>query len=138
MWPRGSKNPWEPQHDEWKVQGIPDPVHHSPGLVTGIAFDAQTRTLFVIAPRLQPGGQEWYPLVYGYRIKQSVNICDINKDGYVDVEDLLYFVDAFGSVTGDPNYDSRCDFNSDNSRRCRGPVDLRRELRDVILTLPGW
>ena len=40
---------------------------------------------------------------------------DVDGDGHVDVVDLLYFVDAFGSVAGDANYDSRCDFNSDDS-----------------------
>ena len=38
---------------------------------------------------------------------------DVNDDGFVDVVDLLYLVDAFGSATGDPNYDARCDFNND-------------------------
>jgi hypothetical protein len=40
---------------------------------------------------------------------------DVDGDGHVDVVDLLYLVDAFGSVTGDANYDPRCDFNSDGS-----------------------
>jgi hypothetical protein len=40
---------------------------------------------------------------------------DINNDGHVDVIDLLLFVDAFGSFTGDPNYDPAADFNSDGS-----------------------
>jgi hypothetical protein len=40
---------------------------------------------------------------------------DINGDGAVDVVDLLYFVDAFGSLTGDANYDPACDFNNDGS-----------------------
>jgi hypothetical protein len=40
---------------------------------------------------------------------------DINGDGYVDVVDLLYLVDAFGSVTGDTNYDPDADFNNDGS-----------------------
>lgn len=38
---------------------------------------------------------------------------DVNGDGSVDVVDLLYFVDAFGSVAGDATYDPRCDFNND-------------------------
>ncbi len=38
---------------------------------------------------------------------------DVNGDGHVDVVDLLFLVDAFGAVTGDVNYDARCDFNSD-------------------------
>jgi hypothetical protein len=39
----------------------------------------------------------------------------VTGDGHVDVVDLLWLVDAFGSVTGDSNYDSRCDFNGDGS-----------------------
>jgi hypothetical protein len=38
---------------------------------------------------------------------------DVDGDGHVDVVDLLYLVDAFGSAVGDANYDPRCDFNSD-------------------------
>ena len=53
--------------------------------------------------------------MHGYRIKRSFNPCDVDKDGYVDVVDLLYFVDAFGSITGDPNYDAACDFSGDGS-----------------------
>jgi hypothetical protein len=40
---------------------------------------------------------------------------DVDGDGHVDVVDLLYFVDAFGSASGDANYDPTCDFNSDGS-----------------------
>jgi hypothetical protein len=40
---------------------------------------------------------------------------DVTGDDHVDVEDLLYLVDAFGSVPGDAAYDDRCDFNSDGS-----------------------
>ena len=40
---------------------------------------------------------------------------DVDGDGHVDVLDLLYLVDAFGSSGGDPNYDITCDFNSDGS-----------------------
>jgi hypothetical protein len=40
---------------------------------------------------------------------------DANGDGAVDVVDLLYLVDAFGSVLGDPNYDAACDFNRDDN-----------------------
>ncbi len=38
---------------------------------------------------------------------------DINQDDSVDVVDLLTFVAAFGSVTGDANYSATCDFNND-------------------------
>ncbi len=41
---------------------------------------------------------------------------DINADGGVDVIDLLYLVDSFGTTCGtDRNYDPRCDFNNDGS-----------------------
>ncbi len=40
---------------------------------------------------------------------------DVNGDDCVDVIDLLWLVDAFGAVTGDPNYDAFSDFNSDGS-----------------------
>ena len=56
---------------------------------------------------------EWPP-GHGYDIEYHFVVPgDVNGDGHVDVVDLLYLVDAFGSVTGDPNYDARCDFNSD-------------------------
>jgi hypothetical protein len=42
--------------------------------------------------------------------------CDINGDGAVDVVDLLYFVDSWGTLCGtDRNYDPRCDFNNDGA-----------------------
>jgi hypothetical protein len=51
---------------------------------------------------------------------------DISGDGYVDVVDLLYFVDAFGGICGtDRNYDPRCDFNAD------GAVDVV-DLLDIV------
>ena len=40
---------------------------------------------------------------------------DINNDGAVDVVDLLYLVDSFGLILGDPGYDPLCDLNGDNS-----------------------
>jgi formylglycine-generating enzyme required for sulfatase activity len=50
---------------------------------------------------------------FGFRVSQVPVPGDVDGDGHVDVVDLLYLVDAFGSVTGDANYDPRCDFNSD-------------------------
>jgi hypothetical protein len=50
---------------------------------------------------------------------------DANLDGYVDVVDLLYLVDAFGTSSGDAEYDARCDFNSD------GAVDVV-DLLDLV------
>jgi hypothetical protein len=40
---------------------------------------------------------------------------DANRDGCVDVVDLLSLVYSFGLSAGDPGYDSTCDFNDDNT-----------------------
>ena len=40
---------------------------------------------------------------------------DVDFDGHVDVSDLLYLVDAFGTSFGEPAYNPACDFNADNS-----------------------
>jgi hypothetical protein len=49
-------------------------------------------------------------------LSATVNVPgDVDGDGHVDVVDLLYLVDAFGSMTGDANYNPASDFNSDGS-----------------------
>ncbi len=53
---------------------------------------------------------------------------DVNRDNSVDVVDLLTFVDAFGSVIGDDNYDILCDFNGD------GSVDVI----DLLTMVDNW
>lgn len=40
---------------------------------------------------------------------------DVDGDDHVDVVDLLYLVDAFGSNDGDENFDAACDFNGDGA-----------------------
>jgi hypothetical protein len=51
---------------------------------------------------------------------------DVDGDGHVDVSDLLYLVYAFGSATGDANYNPACDFNHD------GAVDVEDLLWLVL------
>ena len=76
------------------------------------------------------GGFPWPDQGPEYLLTFTVTPCpaDINGDGSVDVVDLLYFVDAFGSVAGDPNYDAACDFNSD------GSVDVG----DLLILIDYW
>ncbi len=50
---------------------------------------------------------------------------DVNKDDTVDVIDLLTLIDAFGSATGQTNYNPACDFNGD------GTVDVL-DLLDMV------
>jgi hypothetical protein len=56
-----------------------------------------------------------------YEIHGQVLPGDITDDGHVDVVDLLWFVDAFGTCQGDPAYDPLADFNADG---CVDVVDL--------------
>ena len=53
---------------------------------------------------------------------------DVNGDGTVNMDDLIIFSRAFGSKTGDSNYDKRADFNND------GQVDGI----DLILLAYNW
>ena len=39
---------------------------------------------------------------------------DVNRDGYVDVTDLLHFTDSWGAMQGDAKFDPACDFNNDS------------------------
>jgi formylglycine-generating enzyme required for sulfatase activity len=61
----------------------------------------------------------------GFRVVQAPIPGDVDGDWHVDVVDLLFLVDAFGSMTGDANYDTRCDFNND------GTVDVV-DLLDLV------
>jgi hypothetical protein len=79
------------------------------GTATANAYSTALFALQVVTP----GGG--YMTENGVVFAPSFVPGDVDGDGHVDVVDLLYFVDAFGSVTGDSNYDPRCDFNSDGS-----------------------
>jgi hypothetical protein len=63
-------------------------------------IDGQPR---VIKGRVDTGADEW------------TWTGDVNGDGAVDVVDLLYLADAFGTVRGDAAYDPRRDFDHDGS-----------------------
>jgi hypothetical protein len=50
-----------------------------------------------------------------YRVVAGLRPGDVDGDGHVDVVDLLYLVDTFGSLAGDARYSTTCDFNSDDA-----------------------
>ena len=58
----------------------------------------------------------------------TVKLADVNEDGYVDVADLLFVADAFGTVLGEAEYDPLCDFNGDNA------IDVS----DVLILASRW
>ncbi len=53
---------------------------------------------------------------------------DVDGDGHVDVIDLLWLIDAFGSQIGSANYSEECDFNGD------GTVDAV----DLLTMIANW
>ena len=114
---QGHMDTWEPQHDSWMMQYTPRQYKVGPGC----AFDAQTRTLFVIAPgSYRLGGQEWYPLVHGYRIKTFKSATSTRTATWTWWTCCTSWMPSAASP-GDANYDARCDFNSDG---CVDVVDL--------------
>lgn len=58
-----------------------------------------------------PAGNPGWQIAPGFKPVPG----DADFDGHVDVVDLLYLVDAFGTVLGDPAYDPACDFNADSA-----------------------
>jgi hypothetical protein len=56
-----------------------------------------------------------YSLTGGFWAVPPGQPADVDGDGFVDVVDLLYFVDSFGWLEGDPAYSPACDFNDDGA-----------------------
>jgi hypothetical protein len=55
-------------------------------------------------------------------VKESAVVCgDLNFDDIVDNEDLVLFMDAYGSCNGDPHFNPLADYNGDG---CVGMADL--------------
>ena len=68
---QGQKRPWEPEAKFWTVHYTPPPPQGPASLwqAPGCAFDAATRTLFVMVTHNYRDGVEWYPLVHGWRVR---------------------------------------------------------------------
>lgn len=56
-----------------------------------------------------------YTLTGGFWAVPPGKPADVDGDGFVDVVDLLYIVDSFGTLEGDPFYNPACDFNDDGA-----------------------
>ena len=63
----GRKQVWQPKPSSWKVDYTPRQINRV--LTSGLAFDADTRTLFVLTPFSVKGEVESFPIVHGYRVK---------------------------------------------------------------------
>jgi hypothetical protein len=62
----GKKRVWEPTPRYWKVDYTPRQLDRI--ATTGLAFDAETRTLFVLTPASVKGEVESFPVVRCYRV----------------------------------------------------------------------
>jgi hypothetical protein len=83
------------------------PKFNSPAVDAALNLGALVSTDVLAVPR---------PIGTAYDIgAYEVLPGDANADGHVDVTDLLTLVAAFGSVSGDANYDPTCDFNVDGA-----------------------
>jgi hypothetical protein len=91
--------------------------------VTGVPYATITATIG--GDIASDGGLTLPPYQWTFT---NLLIGDGDGDGHVDVTDLLYLVDAFGSVTGDANYNPACDFNTD------GAVDVV----DLLMMIDNW
>ncbi len=104
-WSRTATLQWpEDLADDTYVVTVSDAV-----TAGGVALDGEIDKLNPVLPSGDgtPGG-DIVCLVYKL-------VGDVNEDLSVDVIDLLYLVDAFGTVSGDSNYNPACDFNDDGS-----------------------
>jgi len=66
-------------------------------------------------------------LIRGYKPKLTVFVTimgDVNGDGSVDASDLSDFSEAYGSESGDSNWNLYCDFNSDHKVDASDLFDL--------------
>ena len=70
---------------------------------------------FLDDPQVADTGAGTAPIVDMGAYERGRPVSDVDGDWLTDVVDLLYLVDAFGTVSGDAAYDARCDFNSDGS-----------------------
>ena len=125
--------PWSPEPQESLVPLSPHNLFSlgaggNSGKITGMAFDPQTRILFVTVPRQYKSGVLTFPTVHGWRVKETYYTGDINKDLHVDVIDLLTLAASWGLSAGEPGFDPLCDLNADDS------VDVV----DLLLLAENW
>ena len=81
-----------------------------------LPFDLAGANRFLDDPATADTGAGTAPIV---DIGAYEYLCgDVNGNSHVDVVDLLYMADAWGSVAGDTTYNLACDFNGD------GGVDI--------------
>jgi minor extracellular serine protease Vpr len=59
-------------------------------------------------------------------------LADINNDKIVDRFDFLIFSEAYGSIAGDNNFNTNCDFNQDNKVDIWDLMILTREMGKYI------
>jgi subtilisin family serine protease len=59
---------------------------------------------------------------------RDFQLCDLNKDKFVDQQDADIFMESFGSRAEDDDYDEKCDFNQDRRIDTLDLIILSKEM----------
>jgi predicted outer membrane repeat protein len=120
--------PWSPCIDAGSNTGVPADAADldDDGDVTEpLPVDVTGQLRFLDDPQVADTGAGTPPIVDMGAYERGRPASDVDGDWLTDVVDLLYMVDAFGTYSGDADYDPRCDFNAD------GAVDVV-DLLDIV------
>jgi len=95
----------------------------------GIIFRiSDLRLIFVKAPDEIPGEIPGDLADISLKALGGFLLGDANRDGCVDIKDLIILGKSYRSVEGDSHYDARADFNDD------GVIDIK----DLIIMGKNW
>lgn len=80
-------------------------------------------TSYLLFVDVNDHGNTWLGSMTRISFSTAGKICvgDFDQDGDVDGKDLYLFISAFGSTSGDPDYNPDMDFNGDSAI---GPLDI--------------
>jgi hypothetical protein len=90
------------------------------GIVGGIVYNSISPYCYFMTE--VPGSSIWFSAVgsayVGIKGTETLGKSDVNKDGVVDIYDLILIAKIYGSTQGELNWNSNCDVNND------GKIDI--------------
>ena len=106
---------WDLDYDGLFDDSVGASVSLSSSQLAALGLDEGVHTIGLRVRITNEQGQYMYDEGWGTLTVVARIPGDIDGDGHVNTVDLLLLAHAFGSVTGDVNYDSACDLNGDGS-----------------------